>query len=64
LGLDIGQSPDVATYFASSTVFACCIGVFDVLLMAGLGALGGLLWYQIVGQKGTAGTPPAPTMPA
>jgi hypothetical protein len=29
----------------------CCIGLFDLLIMAGLGAVGGLLWWQLAGQK-------------
>jgi hypothetical protein len=29
----------------------CCFGLLDVALMAGLGALGGLLWWQISGKQ-------------
>jgi hypothetical protein len=29
----------------------CCIGVFDLLLMAGLGAVGGILWWQFTGKN-------------
>ena len=41
---------DAGYYFA---VFgsACCVGLLDVLIMAGLGAVGGLLWWQMDGQK-------------
>ena len=40
--------------------FAGCSGLFEVVLMAGVGALGGLLWYQITGKNnGSAGTPAA-----
>ncbi|HOT91278.1 MAG TPA: hypothetical protein PLN71_06855 [Anaerolineae bacterium] len=28
-----------------------CFGVLDIVLMAGLGALGGILWQQIAGKK-------------
>lgn len=42
----------------SGVVGGCCCGVVDILLMAGLGALGGMLWSQIGGKK-TA--PPPPT---
>ena len=39
---------------------ACCLGLFEVALLAGLGALGGLLWYQTTGKNsGSAGTPAA-----
>lgn len=31
-----------------------CFGVLDIVLMAGLGALGGILWYQIAGKNTTA----------
>lgn len=41
---------DAAYYFG---VFgsACCIGLLDLMIIAGLGAVGGLLWWQITGQK-------------
>jgi len=35
-----------------------CGGLGDVALMAGLGALGGYLWYQMVGSKATPAAPP------
>lgn len=31
-----------------------CFGLLDVVLMAGLGALGGILWYQIAGKNNSA----------
>jgi hypothetical protein len=39
------------TYYAFTFGAACCIGLVDVLLMAGLGALGGLLWWQLAGKS-------------
>jgi hypothetical protein len=38
--------------------------LFEIALMAGLGALGGLLWYQMTGKNMAGGTPPMPGMPA
>ena len=40
-----------ATYYFGVFGSACCVGLFDVLIMAGLGAVGGLLWWQFSGQK-------------
>ena len=57
LGIDLGTA-DPTTFYATSAGVACCLGVFDVLLMAGVGALGGLLWYQIAGKNMA---PPAAT---
>ena len=31
-----------------------CLGLLDIVLMAGLGALGGILWQQIAGKNNTA----------
>lgn len=41
-------------YYIGAFGGPCCIGLFDVALMAGLGALGGLLWYQILGKRTSA----------
>ena len=46
------------SYYLGALGAPCCIGLFNVALMAGLGALGGILWYQISGKKAT--TPPMP----
>jgi hypothetical protein len=50
-------------YYTSATFAGCCFGLFEVVLMAGLGALGGLLWWQITG-KGRSGGVMPPSMPA
>jgi hypothetical protein len=50
LGLDPGNT-SASSFYASSLGFACCLGVFEIVLLAGLGALGGLLWYQISGKR-------------
>ena len=63
LGLDLGVgAADPAVYYASATAAACCFGLVEVALMAGLGALGGLLYWQMAGKNqsgGTAAPPPA-----
>jgi len=46
---DTGMTP--TTYYGFTLGAACCIGLLDVLLMAGLGALGGLLWWQQAGKS-------------
>ena len=51
--LPLGATPaDIATgYWGGVIGSTCCLGLFDVALMAGLGALGGLLWWQMSGSK-------------
>jgi hypothetical protein len=44
-------------YWISTIGGNCCIGLISVLLMAGMGLLGGLLWWSITGSK--SATPPA-----
>ena len=39
-----------------------CLGVFEIALMAGLGALGGILWWQMTGKNQVSAPPPAPPM--
>lgn len=40
----------LSQFYGQAAFFACCFGVFEVMLMAGLGALGGLLWWQMTGK--------------
>lgn len=58
--LPLGTTPaDIAAgYWGGMIGSTCCLGLFDVALMAGLGALGGLLWRQMSGSKRTVSTPP------
>lgn len=50
--LNIPASSDVMNYYTPIVYgSAFCIGVFNLVMMAGLGALGGLLWLQINGRK-------------
>jgi hypothetical protein len=42
-----------AAYYLGVFGSACCVGLLDLALMAGLGAVGGLLWWQLAGQKRT-----------
>jgi hypothetical protein len=51
LGLPTSSAP--TGYYAGTIGGTCCFGLVEVLLMAGLGALGGLLWYQIAGKNVT-----------
>ncbi len=39
------RSPD-AYYYLGALGIPCCVGLYDILLMAILGGVGGLLWYQ------------------
>jgi hypothetical protein len=43
-----------AAYYLGVFGSACCVGLLDLALMAGLGAVGGLLWWQMAGQKRAA----------
>jgi hypothetical protein len=45
------SSSRAAGYYFSTLGAPCCVGLFDIAFMADLGALGGLLWYQISGKK-------------
>ncbi len=45
---------DPTSYYISAIGLPCCIALFNIALMAGLGALGGILWYQMSGKKATA----------
>jgi hypothetical protein len=38
-------------YWAGLFASGCCLGILDIALMAGLGALGGVLWWQMSGKK-------------
>jgi hypothetical protein len=52
-----------AGYYVGALGTACCFGVVDIALMAGLGALGGMLWYRMTNQNSGMGTPPASSAP-
>lgn len=57
-GFHMDSSPaGTAGFYAGSAIAACCFGLLAIALMAGLGALGGLLWYQMAAKK-------SPTLPA
>jgi hypothetical protein len=60
LGLAGGISLTPATYWASQLGINLCLSLFSVGLMAGLGALGGLLWWKT---RGTTQTSFPPTFP-
>lgn len=52
MGLFVGGPAQIAEfYWTVITLSTLCLVVFDVALMAGFGALGGLLWWQISGSK-------------
>jgi hypothetical protein len=42
---------NTATYWVSQIVINGGCGVTSIVVAAGLGALGGLLWYQTMGKK-------------
>lgn len=50
-----------AVYYASAFGTACCLGLFEIALMAGTGALGGMLWFNTAGKDQSA-PPAAPAM--
>jgi hypothetical protein len=44
-------SSDPATVWIGQIIAALCIGIINLVLMAGIGAGGGAIWYQITGKK-------------
>ena len=53
LDLPVSAAPPTAAYIGFIGG-GFCFGILDILLMAGLGALGGILWYQITGKNANA----------
>ena len=52
VGLPTGDPASFETgYWGGLIGSACCFGILDIALMAGLGALGGLLWWQTMGKN-------------
>lgn len=51
-------------YYGGALFTGCCFGLFEVALMAGLGALGGVLWWQMTGKNRAGGLGTPPSMPA
>ena len=49
LGLPAVSDPNF--YYISQIGGGVCFGIIDIVLMAGLGALGGILWQQIAGKN-------------
>ncbi len=58
LGVPTGSMDLGRTYWIGAVGGALCFSLLDVILMAGFGALGGLLWWQSTGKNAP---PPAPT---
>ena len=60
-----GVSTDQTTIWIGQLVGAFCVGLFNVVWMAILGAGGGALWYQITGKNrmGTTLPPQEPLPP-
>ncbi len=62
-GRTFGTAVDVNAARVGALGWGLCGGVIDIIVMAGLGALGGYLWYQFVGSKPAPTVlPPAPPM--
>ena len=53
LGLnpDPAMLNDLPRYYGWATGTACCFGVFEIVLMAMLGVVGGLVWWQLTGKN-------------
>ncbi len=56
---DFAASSDPTSYYAGVFISACCIGLFNLALMAGLGALGGVIWWAITGKNQSSLNPPS-----
>lgn len=50
-GLEINQATYASEYQAGIACYAVCLGILNIALMAGLGAVGGLLWWQTTGKS-------------
>ena len=59
LGVPTGNMNLTQTYWIGVVGGTLCFSVLDVLLMAGFGAVGALLWWQTTGKNAV---PPAPTV--
>jgi hypothetical protein len=59
LGFPSYTSMTTGEYWAIQLGFNLCISLFSVALMAGLGALGGMVWWQVNGKKQMPLPPPA-----
>lgn len=66
LGLDVGNAGAVspAVFYGTAGLTGCCFGLVEVALMAGLGALGGLLYWQMTGKNQAGGLTPPPAFGA
>jgi hypothetical protein len=57
MGLFAGGPAQIAEFYWIGMVLStACLVVFDVALMSGFGALGGLLWWKLSGDKQGAST--------
>jgi hypothetical protein len=50
-GFSTGTQLTTGQYWAAQLGVNCCLSLFSVALMAGLGAVGGLLWWNYNGKK-------------
>jgi hypothetical protein len=57
-----GTITDVSTTRVVAFGWGLCGGLFDIVIMAGMGALFGYVWYRFVGSKNAPAAPP-PTPP-
>lgn len=52
LGIPAGSPAQIQDIYYPTIILATtCLSIFDAALMAGLGALGGMLWWQVSGRK-------------
>ena len=49
--LGIAMQADQTTIWAGQMFSACCVGLLNVGIGAGLGAAGGAIWYKMTGEK-------------
>ncbi len=59
LGIQTGVTMTQTSYWASQVGINCCISLLSAAIMAGVGALGGLIWWSAQGKKAGM-TPPLP----
>ena len=62
LGISLGTSMTTGEYWAAQLGVNFCLSLISVVLMAGLGALGGLLWWNATGKKQAVPPPSQPPL--
>ena len=61
-GIDYSAASSGPMYYMSGLLSGGCLGIMELVIMVGLGALGGFLWYQFTGKNSQISQPPQTTI--